>query len=552
VAHALGREGATFSSDVAVEESGYDLVVVGAGLSGLAAAFVYRSHHPRARVLLLDNHDDFGGHAKRNEFEVGGRTLIGYGGSQSIDGPAHYSPQSRALLSELGVDVSRFYQAFDREFYDRFGLASGIHCSTEAFTANRIVRADSYALADSLDAAAIAQLPMSQRGRDDLTRLLAGQDFLPGLDQAERRQRLRYQSYVAYLAETVDASAEVISLLKRLPNTFWGLQYDALSALEAFRLGAPGFAGLDASEVDHPYPDDEPYIFHFPDGNAGLARLLVRRLVAGIAPGESMDDIVTAPFDYERLDVPGAEVRIRLSSTAVRVLPQKTSVDVIYARGGHLGRVRGRHCILAGYHRMIPFMLPELPADQRAAMAEAVRTPLVYTNVVLRNWHAFVASGVDRLYCPTGFYAGLMLDFPVSLGGYRFPRSPDEPIVVHLATAPVPGDGSPAMEQFKAGRALLLEREFEDMERDLRRQLTDILAPKGFDPRRDILAVTVNRWPHGYAREFNELFDRWQTPPWEIARRPFEGVAIAGSDSQGRAYVDAAFDGAIRAVGDLA
>jgi spermidine dehydrogenase len=553
VAHALGRDGAVFPANAPLEGEPFDLVVIGAGLSGLAAAYHYRARHPAARVLILDSHDDFGGHAKRNEFDVAGRHLIGYGGSQSIDGPAHYSAASRGLLTALGVDVKAFYQAFDQALYARFGLTNGIAFAAPTFTRTTIVPLGREALVTGADPTAFAPLPMSDRGRADLVRLTATTDFLAGLDQTARVQRLRTQSYLRYLHDVVGVGEEVSALVKRMPNTFWGFDYDALSALEAFRLGAPGFSGLDENAVDHLYPDDEPYIFHFPDGNAGLARLLVRRLIPSAAPGLTMADVVTAPFDYARLDAPEEAVRIRLSSTAVRVLPHTHSVDVTYARAGRLARVRARHCILAAYHRMIPFLLPELPAPQRAALMEGVRTPLVYTNVVLRNWHAFLEAGVDRLYCPTGSYAGVMLDFPVSLGDYQCPQTPDEPIVVHMATAPVPGDGSPHTEQFKAGRQFLYERTFEAMERDVRRQLAETLGPYGLDPARDVLALTVNRWPHGYAREYNELFDPF-TPgeaPWIAARAPFGRIAIAGSESEGRAYVDAAFDAAIRAVADL-
>src|SRR5262249_55599912 len=231
----------------------------------------------------------------------------------------------------------------------------------------------------------------------------------------------------------------------------------------------------------------------------------VRRLIPGIAPGSSMDDIVTAPFDYARLDVDANAVRIRLSSTVVRVLPDKDRADVVYERAGRIERVRARGCVLACYHRMTPYLLPELPEAQRVALMEGVRTPLVYTNVVLRNWRPFARAGVHSLYCPTGFYAGMMLDFPVSLGAYKCAQTPDAPVVVHLDVAPVPGDGQPALEQFKAGRQFLYTQSFDDLERALRKQLVDVLSPTGLDPARDVLAITVNRWPHGYAREYNDL-----------------------------------------------
>jgi spermidine dehydrogenase len=551
-AHALAREHKQFATDAPVIDGEYDLVVVGAGISGLAAAFFFREKNPRARILLLDNHDDFGGHAKRNEFEAPGRKLIGYGGSQSIDGPAHYSTVAKELLLTLGIDTQRFYTAFDQQLYSGLGLSRGIHFSAGPFTRNAVVKDQ---LTDgSPSAAALAQIPMTPQGLADLARLYSETDFLPGRSTEQRLDTLRRMSYLDYLRKTVGVGDETATLLKNIPNPFWGLNYDALSALEGYRLGQPGFTGLPFDAVDDPYPDDEPYIFHFPDGNAGIARSLVRKLIPAVAPGNTMEDIVTARFDYARLDETASPVRIRLNSTALRVQPGDAGVVVTYARGGVLERVRARQCVLACYNAMIPYLLPELPEAQRGALAEAVRTPLVYTNVVLRNWRPFVSAGIHQFYSPTGYYAFGMLDFPVSLGSYRFPSSPDDPIVVHMSRAPVPGDGSRDVDQFRAGRYELLGTSFEQLELETRRQLADMLGNHGFDPARDIVGLTINRWPHGYAREYNELFDPSPavvTPSWIRARAPFGTISIACSDAQGKAYANAAIDAGYRAVNDL-
>ena len=550
-AHALAREHKQFSTNAAIVDGEYDLVVVGAGTSGLAAAFYFRERSPRARILLLDNHDDFGGHAKRNEFTTPTRRLIGYGGSQSIDGPAHYSAAAKALLVTLGIDTQRFYTAYDRTLYSRLGLSPGIHFAAGPFTRNAIV-------ADEMDATpsaqTIARMPMSEAGRADVTRLYSQIDFLPGQSIEQRLTFLRRTSYLDFIRNTVGVGDETATLMKKLPSDLWGLNYDALSALEGYRLGQPGFTGLPFDAVDDHYHDDEPYIFHFPDGNAAVARSLVRRLIPAVAPGNSMDDIVEAHFDYARLDETNSPVRIRLNSTALNVKRSDAGIVVTYARGGTLERVRGKQCVLACYHAMIPYLLPELPVEQREALAEAVRTPLVYTNVVVRNWRPFVSAGIHRFYSPTGYYAFGMLDFPVSLGGYTFPHSPDEPIVVHMTRLPVPGNGARDVEQFRAGRYDVLGTSFEQLELETRRQLGDTLASHGFEPSRDILAITINRWPHGYAREYNELFDpnpKVVVPPWVRARAPFGSIAIACSDAQGHAYVDGAIDAAYRAVDEL-
>jgi spermidine dehydrogenase len=243
-----------------------------------------------------------------------------------------------------------------------------------------------------------------------------------------------------------------------------------------------------------------------------------------------------------------------LKSTALHVAPTDGGYDIVYARDGALERVRAQHCVLACYNTMIPYLLEGVSDEQRAALGEAVRTPLIYTNVVLKNWRAFVAAGCHQLYCPTSYYPYAMLDFPVSLGNYHFSRTPDDPIVVHLSSAPVPGNGARDVDQFRAGRYEILNTQFINMERATRNQLAEMLGGYGFEPARDIAAITVNRWPHGYAREYNELFDapRSATGPfWEHARKPISGITIANSDSQGKAYVNSAIDAAYRAVNEL-
>src|SRR6266849_2331727 len=165
-AHAQAREHGRFPLDGLPVEERYDLVVVGAGISGLAAAWFYRrAAGPSARILLLDNHDDFGGHAKRNEFTLDGRLLIGYGGSESIDSPkTRYSDVAKGLLRDLGVEIERFETAFERTLYASLGLSRGVFFAREAF---------------GRDLLAAGEAPM--RGSDELTRLLANAKPLPEL-----------------------------------------------------------------------------------------------------------------------------------------------------------------------------------------------------------------------------------------------------------------------------------------------------------------------------------------------------------------------------------
>ena len=185
------------------------------------------------------------------------------------------------------------------------------------------------------------------------------------------------------------------------------------------------------------------------------------------------------------------------------------------------------------------------------------KIPLVYVNVALKNWRAFAAAGRHRLYSPGSFYDLAMLDFPVSIGDYRFSASPDEPILLHLHHIPIaPGEGLDEKDQHRAGRRALYALSYDDFEDAIVGQLSGMLGPYGFDAERDIAAITVNRWPHGYAYEYNELFDGpdWspENGPHLAARAKIGRISFANSDTSAYAYVNGAFDAAIRAVDEQA
>lgn len=546
----------------------FDLVVVGGGISGLASAHFFQQHHGgNARILVLDNHDDFGGHAKRNEFRVDGRLLIGYGGSQSIDGPSRYSVVARQLLHDIGIDTGAFYQAFDRSFYRARGLSAGLFFDRETFGDDRLLPGMGRQDWPELDSAsALNHAPLSGEPREALGRLFREKgDPLAGLGIEEKKAWLARTSYRDYVVEKFRLPVDALRVLQPLTHDLYGVGIEAVPALDCWGLGFPGLSGIDLGVG--PYPgigltavphEEEPYIFHFPDGNASIARLLVRGLAPQAAPGRNMADIVTARVDYGRLDLPGTYCRIRLNSTAIRVRHlgdpgSAGEVEVTYVRQGKTRTVRATRAVLACWNGVIPYLCPELPAEQRQALSYGTKVPLVYTNVALHNWKAFERLGIRSFYAPGCYFTSGTLDFPVSLGDYHFPESPDEPIVVHLLRTPC-HPGLPSREQHRAGHAELLVTSFETFERNIRDQLARILGAGGFDPARDIAAITVNRWPHGYAYEYNSLWDPlWKEgeAPCEIGRRPFGRIAIANSDAEAYAYVNSAIDQAHRAVTEV-
>lgn len=567
VAHAL-RDGRAFDTAGVSFDERYDLVVIGAGISGLAAAWFYRREKPNARILLLEANDDFGGHAQRNEFEVDGRKLIGYGGSEALQSPhSLYSREALGLLRALGVDIDRFDTAFDRTLYPGLGLSRGILFKREHFGVDRLVTGDpTRMVADDIPpdrmnarpiAAFVADFPVSDTAKRQLVELYTSRrDPLAGKSRAQKAAMLEHTSYRDWITKVWGFEAAVADTFQDRSHDFFASGIDAVPAGWARETGYPGFAGLRLGDGTDNAEMEDPYIHHFPDGNASIARLLVRSLIAGVAPGRGMEDIVLAPFDYSRLDSDGALVRLRLNSTAAQVRQRDAnSVDIAYVQGDTVRGASARHVVMACYHSMDPYLLPGLPAAQREALALNVKAPLVYVNVAVRNWRPWVARGVHEVTNAIGFYSRIKLDYPVSLGAYRCPRSPDEPMVLHLVHVPtvplVPGlDPRVAL---RTARGELLATPFDTFEREARDELTRIVGPGGFDADRDIAAITVNRWGHGYSGGDNPLFDppRKGPEPYEIARARFGNIAFANSDSEWAAYAHAAIDQAHRAVGEL-
>jgi spermidine dehydrogenase len=559
-AHAL-RDGRTWD---AARDTGevYDLVVVGGGISGLAAAYFYRKAAGRnARILVLDNHDDFGGHAKRNEFTSGGRLIVGYGGTQAIEGRLNWSPVAKGLRDELGIDTGKFFTAFDPKRYTSLGLGQGVFFDKETWAIDRLVKggqgnpAEGPAPPRGWWRQFAANAPFSETARKDFVRLHEESvDYLPDLSVSEKRARLRKLSYRDFLREYAKVDAQVIQYFQQRTHSGWGVGIDAIPAS-----GATWLAGFQGMGLSPQFDTGDPYIFHFPDGNASIARLLVRAMIPAAAAGTTMEDIVTARFNYANLDDSGAPVRVRLNSTAVRTRHlgdpgTAKEVEVTYVRGGTAHRVRGKACVLACYNAIIPRLVPELSTRQREGLLYGVKTPLVYTNVLIRNWRAFVKLGVSHVYSPSAYYALMFLDFPVNLGRYRGSHSPDDAIVLHHVRVPCK-PGLARRDQHRAGRGELLQTTFETFERRTRDQLGRMLGGGGFDPAKDIEAITVNRWPHGYADFGDPLTDpEWNTDeekPWVIGRQRFGRIAIANSDAGHEAETQTAIDEAHRAVQEL-
>ena len=578
-AHQLRDTSRVDFSSVAHTNETYDLVIVGAGISGISAGYFFsKNTGPNARVLILDNHDDFGGHAKRNEFRHNGKLMVINGGTLNIEAPQRYFEDAKALFHDIGIDLERFQASnkSNHELYRSQGLRNAYFFDKETWGVDRLVVNNYSGGARGFSAEFVAQTPLSSRAQKDLLRLYDKDqpDYLSGLSSADKKVRLAKMSYKDFLLNVAKVDPEVYWFFQHFGEGNFCVGADATPALFGWEMGQPGFAGLkleptpngvlaELAGVQHGRQVEAPGpSVHFPDGNATVARLLVRYLIPEALPGKTQEDSGVARANYAVLDRPGQTVRIRLNSTVLHVrhdgdAATAKEVVITYNRGGKLYEVRARGCVMACWNMFIPYLIPELPQSQKDALSYAVKGPIVYTSVGVKDWTAWKKLGISNVNCPTMYHTGLALTEAVSLGDLRHAQSPQEPIALHL-TKVMSVPGKPRQEQHRLGRAELLTTTFETFERKVRDQLARVLGPGGFDPGRDIVAITVNRWPHGYAYTYNSLYEpmEWvytnsNSRPNVIARQPYGLIAIANSDAGASPHTDTAIWEAHRAVGDV-
>ena len=530
-AHDLALENRRDWGPVSEPEDPYDQIVVGGGISGLSAAHFYLRRRPGARVLILDNHDDFGGHARRNEFRVDGETLIGHAGSQAFADPARWSPETRHLLAELGVEPERLAEYYDAGFYARHGLTFGFFFDQAAYGVDRYVPLSTpwghgpvgFSDPGVAPARAAESFPLAAEARAQLAALYAmGQEEVDRRSSGLGADELDRMSYLRFARDFLGVDhPQALGVITPMPEAVETVGFDA----QPVRYGS-GYGLPVPSAVRRERPV-ESFVRRFPDGIATVARLLVSRLIPSVAPAQAVEGLVTANLDYSRLDRPGQPVKIRLNSTAVNVVhddvPERSGQALVtYYTHGRAYRARSEHVVLACYNMMIPHLCPTLPSTQRRAMYRMIKSPLVYSNVVLRNWRAVKARGFGGAYCPGCMHSMAFVDFPTGVGRYRQPDDPDGPIILHLEWAPT-NPGMSKADQNEGGHLRITMTPFRVIERSIREQLGGLLGPGGFDPARDIVAITVNRHPHGYA---------WTPDPvrgWEgegpaphlVARQPF-------------------------------
>lgn len=575
-AHML-RDGDKFDFSIIKPKEEYDLVIVGAGISGLAAAFFYQEKFGKdKKILILDNHDDFGGHARRNEFNLKDQTILSYGGSESFQSPkALYSKEVLHLLNSLGISIDKLAKDFDVNFYPDLKLSRGVYFSKSEFGVDKIVSGNPRKVicddipTDKTNGKSVEEFinefPFNSKDKKDLISLFKSEkDYLKGMSKEEKEKYIQKTSYKKFLEEKVKLSNEAIKFFEGMSDDFLALGIDAISCEDARISFLPGFdkLGLDPIEGEALAEMEEPYIYHCADGNASVARLLVKRLIPNICKeNDNLDDITLSHFDYSQLDLKQNKVKIRLNSTVINAENTKNGALITYVKQGKTYRVKSKKVVMANYNSMIPYIIPTLPKEQKEALSKNVKTSLLHTKVIIKNWEPFIKLGVHEIYSPRMPYARTKLDYPVDIGNYHHPRDPKKPICVHMVCSPlvfaniqgIDLEGMDARDRARIGRNLLITMSFEEHEKIIRDQLQGMLGNAGFDHQKDIEAIIVNRWGHCYSYTENSLYDDPKEAKETIktARKPFKNIVIANSDSDWQAYMHAAIDQAYRAISEL-
>jgi spermidine dehydrogenase len=543
------------AADDAALETGerYDLVVIGAGIAGLAAALTF-TRERNGRVLIVDTAGGVGGHAVRNTFEHEGERFVAHGGATGLEDPEDAPSDARALLKGVGVTEELLRSLRDDGHRARHGLRSGLYLpprvhpsATAGLVTGVHVRPWSKLLADaSLD---------DDARRELITFFTTARDPYEELSAAARRDAQSKLSWADFIRRHLGLGDLAVKVADLFAADLVGLGADAVSVAGARAAGIP-------IASDGPWPigrDEDEDDARFPDGNHTIARCLLAAMRPDAldgydAGGQTPDAAFHATLRDDALDDPRADVRVRLRTmaTAVRHVDGERAVEVeLRGLDGGARRVRAGAVVIAGYGRVARRIVTDLPSAQREALLSQRKTSLLYVNVLLRRWEPMKAAGVWRVYTPAGFASSMQLADAFRMGGYRPRAEPDTPTVLSIYKQ-LYRPGAPLDEQLAAGRLALETTPFETWERQLREELQLIFGPHGFEAARDVLAITINRWGHGYAFAAEPREDgATAAGEHRRAREPLGRIAFAGSDAAGEPWLQAAVHHGIRAAREV-
>lgn len=571
VGHDL-RDGKYDPSRVKAEDTGdtYDLVIAGGGISGLSAAFEFKKNNGKNRkCLVLENHPIFGGEAKQNEFMVNGQRLVGPQGS---NGTAVVGGQMPRRNSEVDVDgdfhgmSSAIYEAqkdlempthFDFQEWDKNLKPLEFPKENYEFylwsdrSPNLGYFFDGHGWVHDMWTNDLKDTPF----RDDVKRDLliwrtSRKKYYEGKDLPRYLDSITYKHYIE---KVMGLSPEVTRYVDPIIASSIGPCADATSAYVAYRIGLPGFLANGMGDSAGSNMAQNP-VFSFPGGNAGVARYYVKALVPdGIAGDRSLDNVINGRVDFKALDRPGSDVRIRLASTVIGVThsgkaANAESVLVTYVKDGRVYRVKARSVVMAGGSWTTKHVVSDLPDNYRAAYQQFYRSPMLVVNVALTNWRFMYELGVTACRWFQGFGFTCNIRRPMIAGSYQAPLHPDKPIIMTFYV-PFYYPGLSTREQGMKGRYELLSTSYAEYERKIVEQMTRLFSKGGFNAKRDIGGIILNRWGHAYVDAQPGFFypTDGSPAPRDIIRKRFGRIAFAHSELMGTQHWPGAAAEGIRA-----
>ncbi|HEX9893451.1 MAG TPA: NAD(P)-binding protein [Gemmatimonadales bacterium] len=559
--HAL-RDGRFDRRPSAVRETGetYDLLVVGGGFSGAGAAYAFHKRRT-GTVLILDNHRMWGGEAKRNEFMVDGVRLIGPQGSNDFGIPGASRPAELERWKDLGLPtnpddyqhqewasgitpltISRdhYYQLF----WDEFD-SNGYFFDQGGGRPPRLVR-DPFRHLEAT--------PWSEKVRQDFVRARTGMDRPSALtDRSEIERWLDTMSYETYLTGVLGLDPAIPRYLDPLVASGFGVGCDLLSAVTPSRFALlPGFNWIYGKAPDRRYVWRGPA--SFPGGNDGLYRHFIKWLVPdAIAGGRTFDEIQLGPVRRDALDRKGQPTRIRLGATAVRVEHRRGDlVSVTYLKNGTLHQVTARGVVMANGGWSAQRAVRDLPQGHHEAYRSFVRAPMLVVNVALRQWRFMYDQGITAAWYFSGPGFACNLRQTMVMGDYRPPLHPDQPTLLTFYI-PFPRPGLSQTDQLVSARTELLGTSYRDYERVIRGHLTRLFGQFGFEARRDIAGIVLNRWGHAYVCPAPGFYYGRDGKPAarDVIRQPAGRIGFANAELAGHQTYAAALSEGARAVEQL-
>ncbi len=520
----------------------YDLVVVGAGFAGCSAAYYYQKEHPDAKILILDNHDMFGGEARQNEFEVDGYKLWAPQGSTGVVWPLEWAKKVEMyapIWDELGMPQSfEWQQAKNSNLKIPYDNYSPMHISWEQTDLGWFH--DGHKMAVNPWSNRFKDVPISQKTKNDLI-------WMEVYRQPPRRddweQWLDSMTYKEFLVNEMGIDNQEVDdyLNPFMAAMGCGLGTDVVSALQAFNFISPGVQQY-MRYMDLGDPTDNLYLAQFPGGNTGTLRRIVQKIMPDIfGKTNTLSEVLSNPVDWKVIDKAGSPVRMRLNSLVVNVVHEgpvnkAKTVKVTYLKGDKMRYVRAKHVVMGGQQHLNKRVVTDLPRAHKEAMDEFMHAPMMVVNVALRNWKFMDKMGVSAVRWfgdDLGWFMTLRRQMILD-GKEPMPLDPEKPTVLTMYNS-FCKPGMPIDKQTVAARMHMFSLSYADIEKNVREQFTKMFAAGGFDADRDIAGITVNRQGHAYVVTPPGFFfgKNGKPAPSDVIRQPHGRISFAHAELRG-------------------